>query len=191
MADRRYSVVLFGEDVGHRAVVGALVKRVGADLGVLAEPDVRSATGGYGTAVAEYRNYLDRVAQSYEEPLPDAIVVAVDANEAGLNARTGEIEDLAGEYAFAVVAAVPDPYVERWLIECLGVRTTKPRRKAQRGIFKRILIEELVKAGKQPITGFEDADDIVGRCDLDSVRERSLARFVTDLRAALSRWSEG
>ena len=85
-------VALFGEDRAHQLIVGALLRRLAEEHRVEISLVWRQAYGGHGRMKRELNDYL-RALRQQQEPLPDLIVAATDANCKGLNARTREIGD--------------------------------------------------------------------------------------------------
>lgn len=191
MDDRE--IVLFGEDVGHERVIGALVNRVAGELGVGVRQNWRSATGGRPRLVGEYRSYL---AQLPRDPgrRPDCIVVATDSNCEGLVKRERDIDEAGEGWPGEIVKAIPDPHVERWLLldgaafrHAVGRGCQAPDLKCERDRYKDQLIDEIQKAGVTPsLGGIEYAEDIVGVLDLQRAsQDTSFGRFVAGLRQAL------
>jgi len=188
-------VLIFGEDSGHEKVVDAIVRRVAHDVGVDLRVDTRSARGGFGRAMASYCEFIANL-RAYVEPLPTLIVAALDANRIGLQARREEILAAAGEYADLVVPAVPEPYVERWLLldsaafkHVLGRGCSIPDKASSREDYKRALLQACRDAGvsRPSMGGIEFGADIVKHMALNKVTDASLGSFVRDLRAGLRR----
>ena len=188
-------IALFGEDHAHEQVIGALVRRVAGELGVEVRLDWRSATGGHARVVGELGGYL-RDLRRQEGPLPDLIVVAIDANCKGLNERTREVS---GRDAPAPsVLAIPDPHIERWLLldgaafrAVFGTGCDAPDLKCDRRRYKQLLIRAIVNAGVTPsLGGIEYAEDIVMHLDIVRVAQadRSFCRFVDELRSRFLIW---
>ena len=74
-------VALFGEDIGHKEVVGALVARVASEEKLATSLKWRSDTGGLPTVLGKLNRYL-RDLERQGDP-PDLLVVAVDSNREG------------------------------------------------------------------------------------------------------------
>ena len=191
MDDRE--IVLFGEDVGHERVVGALVDRVAGELGVGVRQNWRSATGGRPRLIGEYKSYLAQLPQDPNKR-PDFIVVATDSNCEGLVTREREIEKAGEGWPGEIVKAIPDPHVERWLLldgaafrHAVGRGCQAPDRKCERERYKDQLIDEIKEAGVIPsLGGIEYAEDIVEALDLQRAgQDDSLGRFLASLRQAL------
>lgn len=191
MGDRE--IVLFGEDVGHRVVVGALVERVARELNVSVRQIWRSATGGRPRLVGEYRDYL---AQLPQDPgtRPDFIVVATDSNCEGLAKRERDIDEAGQAWPGEIVKAVPHPHVERWLLldgaafkRAVGKGCQAPDRKCDRERYKNFLTDAFVAAGVDPDAGIEYAEDIIEHLNLQRASQEDLSfrRFLSGLRQAL------
>ncbi len=194
-------VDLFVEDAGHEAFIGALVRRIAREETREVEVVSRSARGGHGKALSEFRVYQRRCRVAGRPP--DVLVVATDANCRGLTEAISKVREAIDEALFPSVAlAVPDPHVERWymadpqaLLAALDARVAPGRRKCQRDLYKRMLREALLRAG-HPVTlgGEEFAEEIVEAMDLyratkneSTKNEPSLAIFLDDLRGSLRR----
>lgn len=191
MGDRE--IVLFGEDVGHRVVVGALVERVARELNVGVRQNWRSATGGRPRLVGEYRDYLARLPQDPGKR-PDFLVVATDSNCEGLAKRERDIEEASQAWPGEIVKAIPDPHVERWLLldgaafkRAVGQGCQAPDLKCDRERYKDFLTDAVVAAGVDPDAGgIEYAEDIVEHLDMQRAsRDQSFRRFLESLRQAL------
>ena len=187
-------IALFGEDVAHRRVIGALVERLADEGGIDARFDWRSAVQGHGRVVQEFRRYLRDLAR--QGARPDPIVVATDANCRGWNERAREIGN--PDALAPTVLAVPDPHIERWLLldgaafkSVFGKGCDAPDRKCDRDRYKQRLAEAIHATGSTPILGgIEFAEDVVQAMDVERAMgaDRSLERFVDDLRAAFRQW---
>ncbi len=189
---------LFVEDYAHQQVIGALVQRVTNAFRIDVELDWRSATGGHGRVIQEFRNYL-RDSARHSEHLLDLVIVATDANCSGLNDRVREIHDLPDHILpRPIVPAIPDPHVERWLLldgapfrSVVGRGCDAPDYKCERGHYKRLLAAAVRSAGVEPILGgIEYAADIVQEMDIDAAMrlDRSLRVFVDQLSDYCQQW---
>lgn len=124
---------------------------------------------------------------------PDVLVVMIDANDAGVAARRKEVDAIVDPAVVPThVCAIPDPYVERWLLadptsfaQTFG-QAPEVGRVRTRKDWKRRLVEALEASG-QIVTqgGAEFADEIVSAMDLYRAGQAvpSLDAFVSDLRA--------
>ena len=187
-------IALFGEDFAHERVIGALVRRLADAHGIEVRLDWRSAVRGYGKVVQEFHSYLRDLAR--QGGRPDLIIAATDANCIGLNERTKEIGN--PDAPAPVVLAVPDPHIERWLLldgaafrSVFGRGCDAPDQKCSRDLYKQRLIEAIHATGVTPGPGgIEFAEDIVQAMNIERAMraDRSLKRFVNDLRAAFRQW---
>ena len=147
--------------------------------------------------VRELDNYLRDLLQRGGS-WPDLIVVATDANCAGLNGRAREISEHTRRVHAPVVLAIPDPHVERWLLLdgaafkiAVGQGCSAPDRKCDRNRYKKRLIDAVRDAGVTPILGgLEYAEDIVREMDIGRIAQadRSFGRFVDGLPAVVRDW---
>ena len=187
-------IALFGEDFAHQQVVGALVRRLADEHGIDVRPEWRSAVRGHGRVVRELDRYLRDLARGGERP--DLIIVGTDANCRGLNERVREIGS--PDAPASIVLAVPDPHIERWLLldgaafkRVFGKGCDAPDRKCSRDLYKQRLIQAIHATGITPsLGGIEFAEDIVQHMDVERAMraDRSLERFVVELRSAFRRW---
>ena len=188
-------IALFGEDIGHEKVIGALVNRIGREMRIETRLDWRSATGGHGKVAQEFKRYLRDLRQPSDRR-PDLIVVATDANCKGLNERRKEIA--VSDATTTVIHAIPDPHIERWLLldsaafrNVFGSGCDAPDKKCSRGRYKTRLIKAIHEAGGTPgIGGIEFAEDIVGAMDIKHVsqQDKSFQQFIRALRNAFIDW---
>jgi hypothetical protein len=186
---------LFVEDRAHEMFVGAMIHRLAADCGKEVMLQVRSARGGHGRVLSELGLYQ----QSAEKGLlavPDALVVAIDANCQELHAARKRIrEELTNGFRNMTAIACPDPHVERWYVadpssfkQVVGAAPKCTKKKCQRNYYKNILVRAVAAAGHVPtLGGIEFAEDLVKAMDLDRAAgaERSLKAFLEDMRSRL------
>ena len=185
-------IALFGEDFAHQEVIGALVQRLADEGGIDVRIDWRSAVRGHGRVVQEFNRYLRDLARRGARP--DPIVWTCR----GWNERAREIGN--PDALAPTVLAVPDPHIERWLLldgaafkSVFGKGCDAPDRKCDRDRYKQRLAEAIHTTGIIPILGgIEFAEDIVRAMDVErAIRaDRSLERFVDDLRAAFRQWRQ-
>ena len=190
-------VALFVEDSAHRLILQPLVRRIVDEHGAAVRLAWRNAIGGHSRVVRELDSFLQDLS-GRGGPGPDLVVVATDANCVGLNDRTREISQHVQGASVPVVLAIPDPHVERWLLldgaafkAAVGKGCDAPDQKCDRSRYKQRLIEAVRDAGVLPILGgLEYAEDIVREMDIDRAAQadKSFARFVGDLLAALRSW---
>ncbi|MCO5760252.1 MAG: DUF4276 family protein [Chromatiaceae bacterium] len=186
-------IAAFVEDFAHRQVIGALIRRLAAEIGLEIQIDWRNARRGHGQVVKEVKEYLRDIDR--QGTLPDLIVIGTDANCKGLTERSRDIP--VSDSQVPVVLAIPDPHVERWLLldgaafkAALGQGCRAPDQKCARDRYKEALIKAVMAAGVVPsLGGIEFADDILAAMDLERAAraDPSLQRFLDDLRQALRR----
>ena len=191
-------VILFGEDDAHEKVLSAVIKRFSDEYSIPVDLLVRSSIGGYGKAIAEFSELLKDIDRG-RELRPDMIVIATDSNCKGLNERLKAIRKVvpAGLIDF-VVAAVPSPHIERWLLldsasfkSALGHGCAAPDHKCERSRYKNQLAAAVRKAGVKPLLGgVEYADDIVRNMDMDAVmgKDEGFNQCARGLKRKFSAW---
>lgn len=192
---RDIAIDLFVEDRAHEEFVKVLVRRIAGEEGVVSNIQVRSALGGSPKVLGELRTYLMLVRKDIAHR-PDLLVVAIDGNCTTSAKRRTEIAELM-EPGFhdLLVAACPDPHVERWFLadadsfhEVVGHRPVVSRQKCERGYYKRLLAEAIRSGGHPaPLGGIDFAVELVEKMDLYRAgkNDRSLKAFVDDLRTRL------
>ena len=195
--NRPVHVDLFVEDWAHEALLGPLVRRIAREEAVDVHIRFRSARGGHGRAIEEFRAYQQVVeVGAIGGPTPDLIVVAIDGNCASFTAKRTEIEGATrARFQNRLVAACPGPHVERWFLAdpdsfhtVVGHRPTVGRAKCARDHYKQLLAKAIRDAGHPPtLGGMEFAAELVGAMDLYRAgrADRSLKAFVDDLRGRL------
>ena len=193
-------IALFVEDLAHQRVVGGLVQRLAASHSIPVRLNWISAQGGHGRVVQALRAYLRDLAR-YNNPLPDLIIVATDANCSGLNERTREVSGAtvsSAVYFPPIVLAIPDPHIERWLLldgaafsRVLGRGCDAPEQKCSRDLYKERLTEAVLATGIEPVLGgIEFAEDIVREIDIERAKraDRSLQLFLDNLAGQFRQW---
>lgn len=190
---------MFAEDRAHEALLGPLIRRIATEAGVDIDLRVRSARGGHGRAIGEFRTYQ----QSLEKgtllgPPPDLIVVGIDGNCATFAKKRIEIEDATlAAFRNRVIASCPDPHIERWFLadvesfhKVIGSRPVVGKKKCVRDHYKQLL-GQAIRDGGHPTTlgGIEFANELVERMDIYRAgkADGSLKAFVEDLRSKLRR----
>ena len=155
---------------------------------------IRSARGGHGRALQELRMYQTLIEQRVFDGPPDLIVAAIDGNCATFRKKRTEIAN-ATRTAFEdrLVAAFPDPHVERWYLadpdsfhEIVGYRPSVGRRKCERNHYKQLLADAIRRGDYLPtLGGIEFATELVDAMDLYQAGkdDSSLRTFVDDLRS--------
>ncbi len=195
---RPLTVELFAEDRGHEALLVPLIERIGRELGVAVHVNVRCARGGHGRALQEYRNYQTLLTAGWVgQDAADLLVVAIDGNCSTFRRMRREIQDATREVLRGrVVAACPDPHVERWYLadpqsfaQVVGPPPPLGKRKCQRDHYKQVLSRAIREAGHPPtLGGVEFAKELAEEMDLyrASKNDRSLGAFLDDLRGKLT-----
>lgn len=193
-------IVLFAEDWGHEEFLGNLVLRVAHENGTVVSLVPRNVSGGHGQVISEFKAYL-RGLRRGEEPLPDLLIVATDANCKGYAERRREAEDANERYKDITIYAIPDPHVERWLLldssafkSVFGKGCDAPDQKCKRDRYKTLLREAIRQAGViPPLGGMEYAEDIVNAMDLQRMEKAnaSLGKFLKDLGGKFREWTKG
>ena len=191
---------LFAEDHAHESLIGALVTRITREEDVQATCRTRSARGGHGRAIKEFRLYQRLLSNSQiDTQAPDLIVVAIDTNCARFSKKREEIEDATLPlYRHKVVPACPDPHVERWFLAdptsfqtVVGAMPSLGTTKCERDHYKDLLMTTIRDAGHpSTLGGTEFAPDLADGMDLYRAgkTDPSLRAFIDDFRAALKTW---
>jgi len=195
--NRRRVVDLFVEDRAHEELLRPLIERVSAAEEVEVEVRVRSALGGHGRALEEFKLYQRLLEQGAAGgPHPDVVVVGIDGNCITFAEKRKEVVR-ATHAAFPdrVIAACPDPHVERWYLAdpdsfkgVVGHRPTVGRKKCARDHYKKLLADAVRRADQPPtLGGIEFAREIAAAIDKG---DRSFRAFVDDLRGMLRAFRE-
>jgi hypothetical protein len=189
-------VLLFAEDDAQERFVGALIERIAEECRVSVHLRMRSVFGGFGKVLTDLKRF-SAACERAAEKTPDIIVVAVDANCLGWNARRERVEQSVGEQLHQrLVLAIADPHVERWLLldgaafrSVLGHGCQAPDQKCEKDRYKTLLMRAVQEAGVQPLLGgIEYADELAKQMDLGRAAsaDQALARFVGALRGKLN-----
>jgi len=193
-------VDLFVEDRAHEELLKPLLRRIASEEGVAVEARVRSGRGGHARAIDEFRLYQRLVERGFER-LPDLVVVGIDGNCATVARKRDDIRH-ATERSFQdrLVAACPDPHVERWYLAdpdsfqgVVGQRPSVGRKKCVRDHYKGLLADAVRQAGHPPtLGGIEFAAELVVAMDMYRAgrNDHSLRAFVDDLRRKLRQVGE-
>jgi hypothetical protein len=198
MADGR--VELFCEDGGHELFARSLLSRIGREQGMELRIETRSARGGHGRLLDELSVYQRTLESRYSRwPLPDLLVVVIDANRIGSTERERQVKERIVTKVFPrVVVGCPDPYVERWCFadpEAFArvVGVTPPDSKASRRDECKDLLKRAILEGGHTIATdpMEFAPDIVEAMDLYRAgkQQSSLRSFVDGIKAHLVQMS--
>lgn len=187
----RYRVDLFCEDAGHESFGRAMIQRCAQQEAIDVTLNVPTARFGIPRLRSEllaFQSVLRRTGGA-----PDILVILIDANDVGVQARRRQIDALLDPTVVPVsVCGIPDPYVERWLLadpqSFAATFGQEPQlgRTRTRKEWKARLVRAL-ESGGQIVTqgGAEFADEIVTAMDLYRAGQTapSLNAFVSDLRA--------
>ena len=194
-------VDLFVEDRAHEEFLKPLLMRIARDERVTVWARVRSARGGHARAIAEFKLYQRVVARGLLTSVSaDLVVVAIDGNcSTFADARRHLYAAAEPMLRERLVAACPDPHVERWYLadpqsfeSIVGSRPDIGTRKCVRDHYKQVLASTIAQGG-HPATlgGVEFAPELVAAMDLYRAgrNDSSLKAFVDDFRAKLRRWA--
>jgi hypothetical protein len=187
---------LFAEDRAHQDFQEPLVERVARAEGKRVHLRVRSARGGHGVALAQFRLYQQALRTGIGGAVPDLVIAAIDANCRRVTAARERItQALRPEFAGLCIPACPDPHIERWYLadlqafhEVVVHTPSMPKAKCERDLYKQILAQAVVDAG-HPATlgGIEFARELAEAMDLVRAGKsaRSFRRFIDELTARL------
>lgn len=190
-------VDLFVEDRAHEEFLKPLVERVATEEDVRVKVRVRSARGGHARAINEFRQHQKLIERgAVGEPSPELVIVAIDGNCTTFANKRKEIARATIQgLQERVIAACPDPHVERWYLadpdsfqQVVGYRPAFGREKCKRDHYKELLASAVRKAGHPPtLGGIEFAGELVRAMDLYRAgrNDRSLKTFLDDLRDRL------
>lgn len=190
-------VDIFVEDRAHEYFIRALVMRVAREQGISVDIQIRSATGGHGRAIGEFRKYMVLVEKGVLLR-PELIVVGIDANCSKFTAKRQEIFDAVSPLRRSeVIAACPDPHIERWFMadvksfhRIVGSMPRIKQKKCKRDYYKSALANAIRDAGHPTtLSGVEFAEELANDIDLyeSGKMDRSFALFIDELRSLLRR----
>ena len=187
------AVDLFMEDAAHEKLLVPLVERIASEEGVGVRCQVRTARGGHPQVMSELEFFLRNRKHLGLGSSLDMIIVAKDSNCSSFAQTRSGIEDSVGqEYRHLLVAACPDPHIERWYMadvnsfyDVVGDRPDLGSGKCERNYYKAVL-GTAVRRGGHPrmLDGIEFGTEIAEKMELYRAgrTERSLKVFVEDLR---------
>lgn len=187
-------VELFAEDRAHEFFIRPLLERIALEEGKALTIRTISARGGHPRVQKEVELYKRLLQQ--RKVSPDLVVICVDGNcQTAAKARSQLARTLAPELSERAVIACPDPHIERWYLadpasfqSVVGYRPALPRRKCERGRYKRLLADAVRSAGEiAPLGGIEYADELVSVMDFfrASKSDASLRIFLSEAREAI------
>ena len=116
--NKHLNLDLFVEDRAHEALLEPLLLRVAREEGIHVVPQVRTSRGGHARAIREFKAYQHLVEKRvFGRGMPDLLVVAIDGNCETFTQKKTEIARAATEdFRHMLVAACPDPHIERWFL---------------------------------------------------------------------------
>ncbi len=193
---------LFAEDRAHEALLVPLIRRIAEEEDMPITIKIRSARGGEGKVLEELKLYQKILASVFRESPPDLLVVAIDGNCVSAAKKRQEIEGRTEElFKDRLVAACPDPHIERWYMvdaesfrSVVGAVPNIGKEKCQRAFYKDALARAIQEAGHpSPLRGSEFAADLVKAMDLYRAgqEDSSLQGFIDALRSAFKRLKQG
>jgi hypothetical protein len=194
MPDNLY-ISAFFEDRGHESFIQPLIDRLAAEKNRKPALNSITARGGHGKVMNELKLYRAAI-QSGAMPLPDIIVIAIDANcKSYARTRQETAENLPPHLRDRAVIACPDPHIERWFFadqsafhRVIGPHPQVKAKKCKQDYYKSILAKAVVDAGYPPgLKGLEFAKDIVNSLDLYRAgkAESSLGHFIQEFQSRL------
>lgn len=174
-------VDLFVEDRAHEEFLKPLVARIADEEEAEIAVRIRSARGGHGRAVEDFKLYQTLVEKGAAGPThPDLLIVGIDGNCTTFAKKRAEIQSAArATFSDRLVVACPDPHIERWYLadpdsfqSVVGQRPTVGKKKCARDYYKGALAKAVRQAGYPPtLGGIEFAREIVAGMDLFSCGE--------------------
>jgi hypothetical protein len=193
-------LTLFCEDSFHEEFIGALLKRLDMERQIGVHWRFFSSRGGLPRMHGEFKEFLRDLVRD-RHPLPDSLIVVVDANCQRYNGRKALMDTVIEPYPQfqnLVTYAIPDPHIERWMLvdprafqAVFGRGCTLPALKCDKDEYKRLLRNAIRESGiDAPLGGEEFAEEIVMAMDLDHVeaREPSFGLFLKSLKGLFNSW---
>ncbi|WP_018291710.1 hypothetical protein [Verrucomicrobium sp. 3C] len=195
-------VDLFAEDRAHEELLAPLIRRIAEEERISVEVKIRSARGGQGRALEELKLYQRSLALGFVHTSPDLLVVAIDGNCVSAARKRQEIEQRTDpSLRDRLVAACPDPHIERWYMadahsfRCVvGETPNVGQKKCERAFYKKAFVDAIRATGcPSPLSGIEFAADLAKKMDLYRAGQEdgSLKDFIDALRSALRRHKQG
>ena len=190
-------LALFCEDRGHELFTRAIINRLAEEAGIAVNIRVISASRGKGVALSQLKGWQRLFDKGLTVGKPGLLVVVIDGNGVGFQAKQREIEKLIQTHVFPnYVIGCPDPHVERWCFadanafeRVVGSAPPRDPGKFKRAVYKKLLHDSLLQNGQVFLTDeMEVAPDIVRVADLYRAgkAQPSLGAFVDGLRKGLS-----
>src|SRR3990172_6238587 len=142
------TVDIFVEDRAHEALLVPMLQRIAREENLVVSSRVRSARGGHGQAIAELKLYQQVVETGMPGfAPPDLLLAGIDGNCSTFAKAKKAIEGATHvPFSDRLVAACPDPHVERWYLadpesfkEVVGDWPTVAKKKCARDYYKAAL----------------------------------------------------
>ena len=190
-------VEFFVEDNAHQQLLVPLVERVAREEDVDLRCRVNNARGGHAGAMGSFRRYQTLRSKGVGGTVvPALLVVAIDGNCSTFARKREEIREATqARYAHLLVAACPDPHIERWYLgdpqsfhSVVGARPKVGQPKCVRQHYKQMLTATINRAGHpSTLEGVEFGRELAEAMDLFRAgkTDASLKAFVGDLRERL------
>lgn len=196
------TVAFFLEDVGQEAIIPPIFKRVAVEEGIGPEDlECRILHSRGGGSLSAYAKFL-KDAKKSRHATANLLVVGSDGNCKGFADRRDQILKKAiGSPFTEVIAAVPDPHVERWYLldipaleSAADVHINLPPvpKKCEKNFYKRLLRQAFDGTEvNPPLGGIEYGERIALRMDFFDAgkQDHGLGDFVEKSRAWLRRQS--
>src|SRR5262249_13531605 len=129
-----------------------LLRRFADEYRVGVRTTFLSAQGGLPRMHGEFKDFLRDLSRD-RQPLPNSVIVVVDANCYGYNGRKELMDGAVAHYPRfqqLVSYAIPDPHIERWMLvdprafqQVFDRGCTLPAMKCAKGEYKRLLRGEI------------------------------------------------
>ena len=149
-------ITLFCEDSFHEKFIGALLRRFEDENRAGVKPRFLSSQDGLPRMHGELKEFF-RDLERDRRPLPDSVIVVMDANCQGYNGRKGLLGGVLAHYPRfqqLVSYAIPDPHIERWMLvdarafrAVFGRGCTLPVMKCAKDEYKKLLRAEIRASG--------------------------------------------
>ncbi len=194
-------VAFFLEDSAREAIIPPLFGRLAAEAQWSEKQlDLRVLSARGGASLRAFRGFL-KDARQRGHLNADLLIVGVDANCKGFTARRDLVLKIAGRSTTypAVIAAIPDPHVERWYLldtSALGkaagttIAACVPAYKCEKGHYKTLLRAAFAGSGIiPPLGGLEFGPLVAQHMDLFAAakQDHGLADYIEKVRAWLKR----
>ena len=198
MAGKR-RVAFFLEDSAQEAIMPPLFSRLAAEAQWgKNELDLQVLSARGGGSLTAFRKFL-KDARRHGHLNADLLIVGMDANCKGFTVRRDEVAKVAGKSNTypAVIAAIPEPHVERWYLldlTALGkaagvpIVAAVPAYKCEKNHYKTLLRQAFKDSGiTPPLGGLEYGPLIAQHMDLFAAakQDHGLAEYVEKARAWL------